>query len=896
MKWDGRGNQKNSLEQVAIRSPASAYGLAVAALVAALVLRWLLNPFMGDTLPLVTMFGAVAIAVWLGGYRPALLVAILGYLACAYLFIEPHGTLGLALAQNLIGLIAYLVTCSIIIGFCEVMRIAQRRAELRQEMLRVTLASIGDAVMVTDIEGRITSMNAVAESLTGWTQADAAGQPLDSVFRIVNEKTRQPVESPAQRALDEGVIVGLSNHTVLIRKDAGELAIDDSASPIRDAQGQVIGCVLVFRDITQRRRAEQERADETARIESVVNHVIDGIIAIDENGTVEAFNRAAEKLFGYQVAEVLGQNVKMLMPEPFHGEHDGYLANYRRTGQAKVIGIGREVEGRRKDGSTFPMELAVSEFWLSQRRYFTGIVRDITERKQAEERLRLKDVQLESITENTSAMLSRCSRDLRYIFVNRAYAELVRKPRDEIQGRPIVEIMGHQGFEIIRPHVTRVLRGEVVEYESIVPFEGVGPRFLHVRYVPDRDAQGEVVGWFASVADITERKRADARIHDLVADLKAADLRKDEFLATLAHELRGPLAPLHSALEILRLANHDPDLLQHSRATMERQLSHLERLIDDLLDVSRITRDKIDLRRDYVELASVIHQSLEACQPLAESAYHEISLTLPPQPIYLHADPVRLAQVFSNILNNACKYTEPGGRISLTAERQGSDAMIRIQDSGMGIPPDKLGSIFEMFAQTDRGSKRSQGGLGIGLWLVRRLVEMHGGSVEALSDGVGHGSEFIVRLPVLIERPVAPLPKPTAEPPTLTPRRFLIVDDSKDAAMSLAMLLKMSGNETRIAYDGLQAVEAARQFHPDVVLLDIGLPKLNGYDACRRIREQPEGKDMVMVALTGWGQEEDRRKSHEAGFDYHIVKPVDYRALMSLLAEKLPTEVEKRAE
>jgi len=398
------------------------------------------------------------------------------------------------------------------------------------------------------------------------------------------------------------------------------------------------------------------------------------------------------------------------------------------------------------------------------------------------------------------------------------------------------------------------------------------------------------------VADITERKRADARIYDLMADLKAADVRKDEFLATLAHELRGPLAPLHSALEILRLANDDPDLLQHSRATMERQLSHLERLIDDLLDVSRITRDKIDLRRDYVELASVIHQSLEACRPLAESAYHEISLTLPPQPIYLHADPIRLAQVFSNILNNACKYTEPGGRISLTAERQGSDAMIRIQDSGIGILPDKLGSIFEMFAQTDRGSKRSQGGLGIGLWLVRRLVEMHGGSVEALSDGVGHGSEFIVRLPVLIERPVTPLPKPTAEPPTLTPRRFLIVDDSKDAAMSLAMLLKMSGNETRIAYDGLQAVEAARQFHPDVVLLDIGLPKLNGYDACRRIREQPEGKDMVMVALTGWGQEEDRRKSHEDGVDYHIVKPVDYRVLMSLLAEKLAREVEKRAE
>jgi CheY-like chemotaxis protein len=255
--------------------------------------------------------------------------------------------------------------------------------------------------------------------------------------------------------------------------------------------------------------------------------------------------------------------------------------------------------------------------------------------------------------------------------------------------------------------------------------------------------------------------------------------------------------------------------------------------------------------------------------------------------IYLHADLVRLAQVFSNLLNNACKYTEPGGQIWLTVERRGSDAIVKIKDTGVGIPPDQLGKIFEMFAQIDRTIDRSQGGLGIGLTVVRRLVEMHGGSVEAFSEGAGRGSEFVVRLLVLTDEPKVDSQKPIAEPTPMAQRRILVVDDNTDAASSLAMLLRVTGNQTYTAHDGLEAVEAAERVRPDVALLDIGLPKLNGYEACRRIREQPWGKKLVLVALTGWGQEEDRRKSTEAGFDVHMVKPVDYAALMTLLAEKL---------
>jgi CheY-like chemotaxis protein len=286
-----------------------------------------------------------------------------------------------------------------------------------------------------------------------------------------------------------------------------------------------------------------------------------------------------------------------------------------------------------------------------------------------------------------------------------------------------------------------------------------------------------------------------------------------------------------------------------------------------------------------VELASILHQSVEACRPRAESAKHELNLSLPTEPFYLYADPVRLIQVFGNLLNNACKYTEPGGRIWLTAQRQGSEVVVKVKDTGLGIPSDKLASIFEMFTQIDRSLERSQGGLGIGLTLVKQLVELHGGSVEAYSEGQGLGSEFVVHLPLLIEERKVKTPKPAVQSTPTANYKILIVDDNRDAAMSLAILLKIGGNETQTTHDGLAAIEAAATFHPDVVLLDIGLPKLNGYDVCRRIREQPWGKNMVLVALTGWGTDEDRRLSKEAGFNHHMVKPVDFAGLMSLLAD-----------
>ncbi len=389
-------------------------------------------------------------------------------------------------------------------------------------------------------------------------------------------------------------------------------------------------------------------------------------------------------------------------------------------------------------------------------------------------------------------------------------------------------------------------------------------------------------GFVGCVFDVHERKTAEDANSRLVADLRYADHRKDEFLATLAHELRNPLAPIRNGLQIMRLAKGDQDATEQARLMMERQLGQMVHLVDDLLDLSRISRGKVELRKERMELAKAIQQAIETSRPAIEQAGHDLLIDVPPSPIYVDADVTRLAQVFSNLLNNAAKYTERGGRIRLAVHHHGADAIVSVRDNGIGIPSHMLPHVFEMFTQVDRNLERSQGGLGIGLSIVKRLVQMHGGSVEAKSDGHGMGSEFVVRLPVILSV-IQPRTDEVETTESSSRRRILVVDDNRDAAVSLAMMLKLMGNEAKTAHDGLEALDVAAVYRPDMILLDIGMPKLNGYDAARHIREQSWGKSVVLVALTGWGQEEDRRKSKEAGFDSHMVKPIEPAALEKLL-------------
>jgi PAS domain S-box-containing protein len=365
--------------------------------------------------------------------------------------------------------------------------------------------------------------------------------------------------------------------------------------------------------------------------------------------------------------------------------------------------------------------------------------------------------------------------------------------------------------------------------------------------------------------------------------LRAADRRKDEFLAVLAHELRNPLAPMRNGVELLKRAGSRDETIRSTSAMLERQIAQMVRLVDDLLDVSRITRGRTELRKTPIDLATVVNQAVEAARAKIESMGHALTVTTPRQPIHLHADPARLTQVLHNLLDNACKFMERGGRIALAVEREGAHAVLRVRDDGIGIAPEQLARIFDLFVQVDTSLERSVSGLGIGLTLVKTLVEMHGGTVAAHSDGSGRGSEFVVRLPVAGAR--ADVPERAASATATVPnRRILIVDDNPDSAESLAMLLELSGHRTERARDGVEAVETAERFRPDVVLLDIGLPRMNGYDVCRRIRAQPWGQHTLLVAVTGLGQDEDQRRSQEAGFDRHLVKPIDYDALAQLLA------------
>jgi PAS domain S-box-containing protein len=621
-----------------------------------------------------------------------------------------------------------------------------------------------------------------------------------------------------------------------------------------------------------------------------VNHVVDGIISIDEGGIVTTFNPAAERIFDYMAHEVIGQNVNMLMPEPYHGEHDSYIANYLRTGEAKIIGIGREVVGRRKDGTTFPMELAISVFRLGDRSNFTGIVRDITERKQAEEELRQAEERMRSVVNHVIDGIITIDEQGKVESFNPAAEKLFGYTRPEVIGQNVKLLMPepyhgeHDGYianyvrtgqaKIIgigREVVGRRKDGSTFPMELAVSAFHLGPRRFFT----------------GIVRDITERKRLEHELRQRLDELAEADRQKNEFLAMLAHELRNPLAPICNALHLIKMPGADSVTVDEARDMMERQTHQLVRLVDDLLDVSRIIRGNIELRKEPLDLAVAVTRAVETAHPVIDAHGHQLNVSLPEQPIFVEADLIRLAQIIANLLTNAAKYTDVAGRIWLTVEREDEHGVVRVRDSGIGIAPEFLSRIFDVFVQGDRSLARSQGGLGIGLTLVKRLVEMHGGTVAVSSAGLGEGSEFVVRLPALSEAQTRRAHERPGVQPRVTDalrRRVLVVDDNVDAAKSIAMILKLSGYDVHCVHDGPSALEAAQAYRPDVVVLDIGLPGMSGYEVAQRLRQQPEFKRTPLVAVTGYGQDEDRRLSKEAGIDHHLTKPVDPSALQRFVA------------
>ena len=897
------------------------YSIAAGAVVGAVVLRLALDPFLGDGLPFITMFAAVAFVAWLCGRGPAIAATLLGGASVSFFIMPPRLSFSVERMEDASGLVVYGVMCSLFVAMFEAMRQSQQRileqqealeseasarrqaqSDLAQqeELLRVTLQSIGDGVIATDTAGNVTFLNHVAEQLTRWTSADAAGKPLDSVFRIINETTRQPADNPAHKALRQGMIVGLANHTILIDREGGERAIDDSAAPIVGSDGQILGCVLVFRDVTERRHA-----DEALR---------------QSEAAMRAFYENAPVFMG--ITEPIGDDVLHVYDNPSTcrffgvepGSTSGKMARRDLNADQKVIDIWlekyRECLAERgpvhfqheMNTPAGPRWLSVTvspiDYSASGRPRFCYVSEDITDRKLAESRERslleqalAATAKFEAVFNQSGIFAGIMDLDGKVLEVNDLSVNWCGYKREDVLNRPFWETPWWRGSKEVQQRIREASRkaAEGHEFREVFPYwvaDGT-QRIVDFAMYPIRNGVGQVVFLHPNGIDITEQRNAESELRRLNIELREHDRRKDEFLATLAHELRNPLAPVRNSLELMKRVKGNAALIEHSRAMIERQISQMVRLVDDLLDMSRITLNKLDIKRERVQLATVVQHAAEACQPMIDEFRHHLDVELPPEPIELDGDPVRLTQVFLNLLSNSCKYTPPGGRIRLSAKQDGGSVIISVKDDGIGIPPDKLESVFGMFTQVDRSLEKSQGGLGIGLTLVKRLVRMHGGSVEAMSEGPGKGSEFVVRLPVQAAEDT-PENASSAAPAATRPRRILVVDDNEDAATSLAMLLKLLGHDVHLAFDGEQAIEAVASHAPEVVLLDLGLPKLNGFDVCRKVRQLPQGEEIVMVALTGWGQDGDRRKSKEAGFDGHLVKPVSQSDLTKYLVDGHP--------
>lgn len=696
----------------------------------------------------------------------------------------------------------------------------------------------------------------------------------------------------------------LGREMIIERPDGSRTPVLVYANPLHDETGGLIGAMNVLVDISERKHLE----DKSRNLLEALQREWERLIEIFERspafmavvrGPDHIFERANDryyKLIGGR--EIIGKSVREAVPEVVDQGYlellnEVYLNNKAVAGSDMPLTINNVIDGTLEERH---LEFVYEPLPASDGSVSGILVHgiDLTERIQAENRLAAVTAESERSRRLYETILSNVP-DLVYVFdlngrftyANQALLNMWGKSWDEAIGKNCLEL-GYPAWHAAKHEQeinTVIATGQAVRGE--VPFIGTGGlRIYDYIFVPVFGSNSEVEAVAGTTRDVTERKQLEQELQTRVEESAAAERKKDEFIALLAHELRNPLAPVRNGLQILELAGDDRETVTRVRAMMDRQLAHMVRLIDDLLDVSRMNRNKLHLQRNRVSLDDVIANAVETVRPAIETARHQLSISLPAEPILLDADLTRLAQVISNLLSNSAKYTPPGGEIWLTAERQQQEILITVRDTGIGIPPTALNRIFDMFSQVPRSLEQSTGGLGIGLALVKALVEMHGGTVGVTSDWPGKGTTFNIRLPLSANQEL-PIPQ-TSNPPhrsTDPSRRVLVVDDNRDSSTSLAMIFDMLGHEVRVAHDGLQALAAVADFYPDIVLMDIGMPHLNGYDATRRIREQPGGDKITIIAVTGWGQASDRSQSRAAGCDGHLVKPVNLKDIEAVLAD-----------
>lgn len=994
------------------------------------------------------LYISVLLSAWIGGFGPAVSSLATGAMLSALFLMQPYGSWSISEPQDQVGWILFVLT-----GLCIALMGAKLRKDrtlaedvskqLREqaEWLQTTLGSIGDAVIVADVRGNVQLINEMAEMLTGWPQGEAIGQPLGQVYRIVDERTRVPVENPAELVLREGRVVTHAEHRVLIERSGKEFPIDESAAPIRNDRGPVAGVVLVFHDVTSRRKAErrlraneerlqaaleagqmgtwewdvptnevtwsselerlhnlepgtfggtfeafqsdihpEDRARVIARIQetlekgkdyhveyrlqlpdanirwvesrgrvtrdesgsplrmfgvcmditrrkqteeqihlhsNVLESMLEGVMLGDQSGAIWYTNPAADRMFGYKPGELHGKHVTQLNaypPEDNKRLVGELLQHLRKHGKWQG-----EFQNRRKDGTLFTTSARVNVLEIGGQKHWLSVQEDISERKRYEEDLLFLAEASRSFSttldyEQTLQRIARVAvpRFADWCLVHMASPsgiprQLVaahidpnkvaiaedyyrRFPPNPNETTGIVEAIRTGEPRFVEELTPDILKETTYNEEQLRILQELGLLSYIVvpLTLPDR-----VIGTLSfitaeshrvfsqrdlAVAEDLARRAAKAIENSrLYARLREEHRRKDEFLAMLAHELRNPLAPIRSGLELLSLSGVEHE----SIPVMREQTAHLVRLVDDLLDVSRIVQGKIRLQPKAVQLGEIITHTVEATKPMAAEQQQHIEVALPDQPVWVQGDRVRLSQCLTNLLHNAIKYTEPGGRIWVSLAQEGDQAELAVEDDGIGIEPELLPHLFDLFTQADRSLERSKGGLGIGLTLVRSLVEAHGGSITAHSGGLGEGSEFLIRLPTCEPDPAAEEPQELEE--LAVHRRVLVVDDNVGAARVLGLLLHTAGGHTvEFAYDGASALAAAEEFQPELILLDIGLPEMSGYDIVRELRASDRHQHTLIVALTGYGTEEDRLRSLEAGFDDHLVKPPSLDMLTEL--------------
>jgi PAS domain S-box-containing protein len=737
-----------------------------------------------------------------------------------------------------------------------------RRYPLRLDMPEGTVLRSGQSILAAEIaDDMLVAYARDAEHLAILRQLDLKSTlvvPLAARGRILGAMSLVSDQSSGRRYGPEDLALAEE-----LGRRAG-LAVDN-ARLYRSAQD-----------------ALRQKEESLALLDTLQNNAPVGFAFVDREFRFVRINEAMAAINGRPLADHMGHTVQEVIPQLWPTVEPLYrrvLDGGEPVDNLELSGETAAAPGQRRHWlvSYYPVRIGPEIAGIGV------LVSEITERKRAEEALRESEQRFARFMQHLPGLAWIKDRHGRYVYVNDAAEKAFARPRAQLYGRTDDDVFPPETARRFHDNDRRALASEagVQVIEELEHKDGIVHRSVVSKF-PIVGADGETLLIGGMAIDITERLQMEEA-------LKEADRRKDEFLAMLAHELRNPLAPIRNAVQILRLVGPAAPSVQQARDMIDRQVVHLVRLVDDLLDVSRITRGKIALQKKAVDVATVIASAVESSRPLIDARGHNLTLSLSAEPLPVLADPTRLSQVIMNLLNNSAKYTPEGGHIALGTQAEDGQAVIRVKDDGVGIAPDLLPKVFDLFIQAERSLDRSQGGLGIGLTLVRSLVQMHGGTVEAHSAGLGKGSEFVVRLPLLVGKTTSDASAPGgADAIPAVARRLLVVDDNKDAADSLAALLRILGHDVRTVYDGPTAVKAALEYRPDMLFLDIGLPGMDGHEVARRLRREPGFGDTVFVALTGYGGDGDRRRSEETGFLAHLVKPVEFAVLQQLLAALWP--------